>query len=254
MPRQIAPLLAIATAALGAAALAQTPRAGLRPDPLRARQGPRHRLRHRLEPHAPPPSARDDGRRRRRSSTTTTTACSTSTSTNGATMTGLDKSDPRFWNRLYRNLGNWKFEDVTEKAGVKGTGYDLGVTYARLRQRRLPRPVRRRPAPQHALPQQRRRHVRGRQREGRLQQAGPRVRDAVVRGGRLLRLRQRRQARPVRLELLRLGPEDRAALRPARDERLLPPEQLQGPAQLALPQQRRRHLHATSRRRAGSAS
>jgi hypothetical protein len=50
--------------------------------------------------------------------------------TNGARMTELDKSEPRFWNRLYHNLGNWKFEDVTEKAGVKGRGYDLGVTVA----------------------------------------------------------------------------------------------------------------------------
>jgi hypothetical protein len=50
--------------------------------------------------------------------------------TNGAKMTELDKSEPRFWNRLYHNLGNWKFEDVTEKAGVKGSGYDLGVTTA----------------------------------------------------------------------------------------------------------------------------
>lgn len=50
--------------------------------------------------------------------------------TNGAKMTELDKSEPRFWNRLYRNLGNWKFEDVTEKAGLKGTGYDLGATSA----------------------------------------------------------------------------------------------------------------------------
>jgi len=50
--------------------------------------------------------------------------------TNGAKLPELDKSEPRFWNRLYHNLGNWKFEDVTEKAGVKGTGYDLGVTSA----------------------------------------------------------------------------------------------------------------------------
>ena len=46
---------------------------------------------------------------------------------NGARMTDLDKSDPVYWNRLYRNLGHWKFEDVTAKAGVKGHGYDLGV-------------------------------------------------------------------------------------------------------------------------------
>jgi hypothetical protein len=47
--------------------------------------------------------------------------------TNGAKMTALDKSDPVFWNRLYRNLGGFRFEDVTERAGVKGRGYDNGV-------------------------------------------------------------------------------------------------------------------------------
>jgi len=47
--------------------------------------------------------------------------------TNGAKLTALDKSEPGYWNRLYRNLGNWKFEDVTERAGVKGHGYDNGV-------------------------------------------------------------------------------------------------------------------------------
>ena len=50
--------------------------------------------------------------------------------TNGAKMPGLDKTEPGFWNRLYRNLGDWKFEDVTEKAGVKGHGYDNGVAAA----------------------------------------------------------------------------------------------------------------------------
>ena len=47
--------------------------------------------------------------------------------TNGATMPDLDKSAPVHWNRLYHNLGNWKFEDVTEQAGLKGRGFDLGV-------------------------------------------------------------------------------------------------------------------------------
>lgn len=46
---------------------------------------------------------------------------------NGAEMTSLDKTDPKFWNRLYHNEGDGTFEDVTEKAGVKGHGYDLGV-------------------------------------------------------------------------------------------------------------------------------
>jgi enediyne biosynthesis protein E4 len=39
----------------------------------------------------------------------------------------IDKSEPRYWNRLYRNLGGGRFEDVTEKAGVKGRGFGLGV-------------------------------------------------------------------------------------------------------------------------------
>ena len=47
--------------------------------------------------------------------------------TNGAKMAELDKTEPVFWNRLYHNLGDWKFEDVTEKAGLKGHGYDNGV-------------------------------------------------------------------------------------------------------------------------------
>src|SRR3954452_3563646 len=38
-----------------------------------------------------------------------------------------DKSDPRYWNRLYRNTGHGTFVDVTERAGLKGDGYGMGV-------------------------------------------------------------------------------------------------------------------------------
>ncbi len=38
-----------------------------------------------------------------------------------------DKSDPRYWNRLYRNNGDGTFLDVTEKAGVRGHSYGMGV-------------------------------------------------------------------------------------------------------------------------------
>jgi hypothetical protein len=38
-----------------------------------------------------------------------------------------DKRDPRFWNRLYRNNGDGTFTDVTEKAGLQGHGYGMGV-------------------------------------------------------------------------------------------------------------------------------
>jgi enediyne biosynthesis protein E4 len=38
-----------------------------------------------------------------------------------------DKSNPRFWNRLYRNDGDGRFTDVTELAGVQGHSYGMGV-------------------------------------------------------------------------------------------------------------------------------
>jgi hypothetical protein len=41
-----------------------------------------------------------------------------------------DKHDPRHWNRLFRNLGNGRFEDVTERAGVRGAYYGMGVAAA----------------------------------------------------------------------------------------------------------------------------
>ncbi len=49
---------------------------------------------------------------------------------NGAKLPEMDKSDPRYWNRLYRNNGNGTFTDVTEKAGVRGKGYGMGVAVA----------------------------------------------------------------------------------------------------------------------------
>lgn len=46
---------------------------------------------------------------------------------NGAAMPSLDKSGDRFKNRLFHNNGNLTFTDVTDKAGVAGTGYGMGV-------------------------------------------------------------------------------------------------------------------------------
>lgn len=37
------------------------------------------------------------------------------------------KTDPRYWNRLYHQRKDGSFEDVTEKAGLQGTGYGMGV-------------------------------------------------------------------------------------------------------------------------------
>lgn len=46
---------------------------------------------------------------------------------NGASIPSLQKDSPAFWNRLFHNNGDGTFTDVTEKAGVAGTGYGMGV-------------------------------------------------------------------------------------------------------------------------------
>lgn len=38
-----------------------------------------------------------------------------------------DKTNPQYWNRLYRNNGNGTFSDATEQAGLQGDGYGMGV-------------------------------------------------------------------------------------------------------------------------------
>ena len=50
--------------------------------------------------------------------------------TNGANVSTLQKDSPRYQNRLFRNDGNGVFTDVTDKAGLAGTGYDNGVAVA----------------------------------------------------------------------------------------------------------------------------
>jgi enediyne biosynthesis protein E4 len=44
-----------------------------------------------------------------------------------STGTRPDKSDPRYWNRLFKNNGNGTFTDVTIPAGLRGEGYGMGV-------------------------------------------------------------------------------------------------------------------------------
>ncbi|MGA3136690.1 MAG: CRTAC1 family protein [Terracidiphilus sp.] len=46
---------------------------------------------------------------------------------NGAAMPQLEKTGKSYWNRLYRNNRDGTFSDVTEKAGVAGRGYGMGV-------------------------------------------------------------------------------------------------------------------------------
>jgi len=47
--------------------------------------------------------------------------------TNGAAIPSLEKSDASYSNRLFRNNGDGTFTDVTEKAGLQGIGYAMGV-------------------------------------------------------------------------------------------------------------------------------
>jgi len=50
--------------------------------------------------------------------------------TNGAAVPSLEKDDPRYANRLFRNEGGLRFRDVTDAAGVRGAGYAMGVAAA----------------------------------------------------------------------------------------------------------------------------
>lgn len=47
--------------------------------------------------------------------------------TNGASIPSLQKDSPKYFNRLFRNDGGMRFTDVTEDAGVAGTGYSMGA-------------------------------------------------------------------------------------------------------------------------------
>jgi ASPIC and UnbV./FG-GAP repeat. len=46
---------------------------------------------------------------------------------NGAAIPSLQKDSPAYWNRLYHNNHDGTFTDVTERAGVAGAGYGMGV-------------------------------------------------------------------------------------------------------------------------------
>jgi len=46
---------------------------------------------------------------------------------NGADIRTLRKTSPKYSNRLFENDGKGGFKDVTEKAGLAGSGFDNGV-------------------------------------------------------------------------------------------------------------------------------
>jgi hypothetical protein len=47
--------------------------------------------------------------------------------TNGADIETLKKTSPKYSNRLFQNDGKGNFKDVTDRAGLAGTGFDNGV-------------------------------------------------------------------------------------------------------------------------------
>jgi enediyne biosynthesis protein E4 len=47
---------------------------------------------------------------------------------NGAAIPSLIKTSPAYWNRLFHNNHDGTFTDVTERAGVQGSGYGMGVS------------------------------------------------------------------------------------------------------------------------------
>jgi hypothetical protein len=50
--------------------------------------------------------------------------------TNGAAIPSLEKTDPSYWNRLYRNNGDGTFTDATDKAGAGGKIAGYGKPWA----------------------------------------------------------------------------------------------------------------------------
>ena len=50
--------------------------------------------------------------------------------TNGAKIPSLSKDGPSYYNRLFHNNHDGTFTDVTEKAGLSGAGYSIGVAAA----------------------------------------------------------------------------------------------------------------------------
>ncbi len=79
--------------------------------------------------------------------------------TNGADISSLKKTSTKYWNRLFHNNGDGTFTDVTEKAGLAGTGYDTGVAIGDYDNDGYEDIFVGGRSPQHALPQQWRRHI-----------------------------------------------------------------------------------------------
>ena len=169
-----------------------------------------------------------------RRSTTTATGGSISSSPTATPHPTVPRPTPSFHNRLYRNLGGFRFEDATAAAGLQGRGYAMGAAVADYDNDGDPDLF----VPGVGQPTLYRNLGNGRFEDvtdGRRHRAL-----GLVGGGGVDRRRRGRAARSVRRQLPRLEREGRSLLRrsDARPARLLPPEVLRGPAQPAVPQPR----------------
>ncbi len=149
------------------------------------------------------------------------------------------KTDPKYWNRLYHQKADGTFEDVTEKAGAGRRRLRHGRGRRRLRQRRLRGSLCHRAGRQPAVSQQRQRHLyrcdgESRGRRQRLVDIG-----GVGRSGR------RRLPRPGRPAVYPVGL-GRCVVRRQGQSRLLPSGCLSAHLDARLSQQRQRHLHRRS--------
>ena len=148
-----------------------------------------------------------------RSSITTMTDTWTFTSSTARPSLASRKNRRKYWNRLFHNNHDGTFTDVTEKAGVKGEGYDIGVAVGDYDNDGWPDIF---------LANVTANQLFHNNHDGTFTDVTGKA--GVARGGagrtedvgclrRLVRLRQRWPARPVRLELLQMGSQQRSFLR-----------------------------------------
>ena len=133
---------------------------------------------------------------------------------NGAAIPSLKKESPKYWNRLFHNNRDGTFTDVTEKAGVAGEGYGMGVAVGDFDNDGWPDLYVVNVTEESAFPQQPRRHIHRCHGPGARGRRHARRQEDVVRLGRLARLQQRRVAGFIRLQLLQVGGESEIRFAP----------------------------------------
>ena len=172
--------------------------------------------------------------------------------TNGAEIPSLEKSSPKYWNRLYRNEGGMKFRDVTEAGRA---------SRARATRWAPPRPTTTTTAtPTSSSPASIATSLYHNLGNGRFEdvtaKAGIASGEWAVAAG-MVRLRPRRQTRPLGGALRQMVARATTAIAATPSQgpaHLLPSEILRGARQHALPQSRRRHVRGRHRARRASRS